>query len=130
MDEAIRAVLESDPRVAYALVFGSHASGRATSRSDLDVAVGARRGAALDHRAIGDLTGRLEHATGLTVDLVPLDHAPAALAYRVFRDGRVVMEKDRRARVTRQAQAVLEYLDFAPVERRCARAVLDAAARG
>ncbi len=130
MDEAIQAVLEAHPRVAYGLVFGSRAQGRAGPHSDLDVAIGGGSGARLDHRALGDLTSRLEQVTGLTVHLVLLEDAPPALAYRVFRDGRVIMERDRGARVTRQARAILEYLDFAPVERQCARAVRDAAAHG
>jgi uncharacterized protein len=130
MDEAIRGVLEADPRVRYALVFGSSAAGRAGPHSDLDIAVELHTGAARDHHVVGELTARLEQATGRTVDLVLLNEAPPALAYRAFRDGRVVVETDRAARIARQARAVLEYLDFEPVERRCARAVLDATARG
>lgn len=130
MDDAIRGVLEADPRVRYALVFGSSATGRVSPFSDLDIAVELDAGSALDHRAVGELTARLEQATGRTVDLVLLNEAPPGVAYRAFRDGRVVVETDRAARVARQARAVLEYLDFEPVERRCARAVLDATARG
>jgi hypothetical protein len=52
------------------------------------------------------------------------------LAYRVFRDGQVIFARDRRAMSERKARAILEYLDFRPVEEACARGVLAAAARG
>lgn len=130
MDDVIRRILAADPRVAYALVFGSSARGTMTPFSDLDVAVGIKPGVAVDHRWIGGLTAQLEHSTGRTVDLVVLEDASPALAYRIFRDGRLLFEADRSARVREQAYAMLKYLDFRPCEQQCARAVLDAAARG
>ena len=130
MDEAIRDVLQSDDRIAFALIFGSVARGQATPLSDLDVAIGLRAGVSFDASDIGLLVSRLEAASGRDVDLVILNEAPPGLAYRVFRDGRVIVEADRAARVARQARAIVEYLDFKPFEERFARAVLRRAAHG
>lgn len=79
---------------------------------------------------LGDLAARLESACGAPIDLVLLDEAPPALAYRVFRDGRVVVERDHQALAARKARAILDYLDFKPIEERCTAGVLRAAARG
>jgi len=128
MHDAIVAVLRQEPRVVYALVFGSRARGDARADSDIDLAVGVSSPFAT--RDIGDLVGRLEDASGLTVDLVLLDEAPPALAYRVFRDGVVILERDRAALVARKAKAVLEYLDFKPIEDLCVAGALAAARRG
>lgn len=128
MFAAVRDVLASEPRVAYGLVFGSCARGADHAHSDLDIAVGVS--AALGTHDLGDLIGRLEAASGRTVDLVLLNEATMALAYRVFRDGVVVFERDRQARVRREARAVLDYLDFRPIEDLCTRGVLEAAKRG
>jgi hypothetical protein len=57
---------------------------------------------------------------------VLLDEAPPGLAYRIFREGRVVLERDRKALVERKTRAILEYLDFKPVEEMFTRAVLGA----
>jgi len=95
MDEALREVLRADPRVAFALVFGSVARGQATPHSDLDIA----------------------------------NEAPSPIAYRIFRDGRLIFEADRKTRVELQTRAILEYLDFQWVEELCARGVIKAAAR-
>lgn len=128
--EALASVLEADPSIAYALVFGSRARGTSHSGSDLDVAfalIDDRRPTALE---LGDLAARLETATGQSVDLVDLREAPPGLAYRVFRDGQVILERDRSALVARRALAFLEYLDFKPVEEQLTRGALAAASRG
>ena len=53
MEEALRTVLSADPRIAYALVFGSTARGDDTRFSDVDVAIGLKAGERLDGYAIG-----------------------------------------------------------------------------
>jgi hypothetical protein len=130
MIEALRHVLEGDPRVAYALVFGSSARGTAGPHSDLDVAIGLAAGVRMTALELGELASRLEGAAGRPADLVLLDEAPPGLAYRIFRDGRPILERDRGALVARKARAILEYLDFQPIEELFTRGVLDAAAHG
>jgi predicted nucleotidyltransferase len=120
MIEALREALAQDDRIAFALLFGSTARGSAGAGSDVDVAIGLRRGAMLDALAIGDLASRLEAAAGRPVDVVLLDEAPSPLAYRAFRDGQLILEKDHAALAERKARAILEYLDFRPVEEMCA----------
>jgi predicted nucleotidyltransferase len=130
MLEALRRVLAEDPRIAYALVFGSSARGAGGPHSDVDVAVGLAPGLRLTALELGELASRLEDAAGKPVDLVLLEEAPPGLAYRVFRDGRPILERDRRAMVERKARAILEYLDFQPIEELCARGALAAATHG
>ena len=126
---ALRGVLDDEPEVAYALLFGSAGRGAIRADSDLDVAVALRPGASRDTPMLGRLAARLESAAERRVDLVPLDEAAAPLAYRVFRDGRLLVDRDRGARIARTARVILEYLDFKPVEERCAEGVLRAAAK-
>lgn len=128
--EAIRRVLERDRRIAYALVFGSAARGTAHPHSDIDIAVGLTAGVALSPQDLGALIADLERATGRPVDLVLLDEAPAPLAYRIFRDGVAIVERDRPALADRKARAILDYLDFRPIEAILARGALAAAAHG
>jgi hypothetical protein len=127
--EAARRVLEADARIAYALVFGSAAREGGRPARDLDLAVGLTRGTRLSVRDLGDLLSRLEKAAGKPVDLVLMQEAPPGLAYRVFAGGRIILDRDRAALVERKAQAIIDYLDFKPIEELCAGGVL-AAARG
>jgi predicted nucleotidyltransferase len=128
MLDVLRRTVAAEPDVAYALLFGSRARGTARSASDVDVAVELVAGAARDVRALGGLAARLSSAAGRPVDLVLLDEAPPALAYRIFRDGRLIAERDHGAFVARKARVLLDYLDFKPVEERCAAGILRAAA--
>ena len=128
--EALKNVLEADPGIAFALVFGSTARGTGHSGSDVDVAFALTEGRRPTALQMGDLASRLETATGRPVNLVDLTEAPPGLAYRVFRDGLVVAARDRQALVARRARAFLEYLDFQPVEEQFARGALAAAGRG
>lgn len=123
-------MLEADPRIAYAILFGSRGRGSAHDRSDTDLAIGLARGERLSAPDLGEIVSRLEDAARGHVDLVLLDEAGPGLAYRVFRDGRVVFQRDRRALVDRKARAILEYLDFRPVEETFTHAVLEAGRHG
>lgn len=125
--ERLRHALEAEEGVAYALLFGSGGRGALTPGSDLDVALELAPEAPRDAAALGALVSRLEAAAGRRVDVVLLDEAPPPVAYRAFRDGRVLLERDHAALVARKARAILDYLDFAPVEARCAAGVLRAA---
>jgi predicted nucleotidyltransferase len=128
MQAALRHVLEGEPDVAYARLFGSGARGTAHPDSDADVAIELRPDAARDVHALGGLAARLESATGHPIDLVLLDEAPVSLAYRIFRDGRLLVERDRGALVARKARVLVEYLDWKPIEEQCAAGILRAAA--
>jgi hypothetical protein len=86
-------------------------------------------GSQLSPAELGTLVADLEQAAGRPVDLVLLDEAPPALAYRIFRDGTTLVERNHRALSDRKARAILEYLDFRPLEDIAVRGVL-AAARG
>jgi predicted nucleotidyltransferase len=127
---AITQILEADERVAFALLFGSEARGSARTGSDVDIAVGLRPGAALDRHALGGLVARLEAATGRDVQVIDVGTAPAPLSYRIFRDGVLLFERDHAALVEAKTAAILEYLDFQPVEAQCARGVLQVAGHG
>ena len=124
MIETLRTALAGDPRIAFAVLFGSTARGTAHGFSDVDVAISLMRPRAFDSPAFGDLVSLLESVTARTVHLVVLDDAPPGLAYRVFRDGTPILINDRRRYADRLARAILEYLDFKPIEEVFTRGVL------
>lgn len=142
--DALIHLLARDPRIAYALLFGSQARGAAGEASDLDIAIGLETGESLSLTDLGELAADLERAMvdddGLLrdggvslkrgIDLVILNEAPPALAYRIFAEGQLLSKRNHRAFVERQVRAILDYLDYMPFEALCARGVLKAAARG
>lgn len=113
--ERLAGRLEREPDVLVAYLFGSVARGTSGSLSDVDVAVLLREGADTASRQLA-LAADLAEIAG-SVDLTILNDAPIALAYRVLRDGRVIMCRDERARVEYWAHTVDRYLDMEPFRR-------------
>ena len=126
-------VFAAEPRVTAAYLFGSYARGQAGPLSDVDIAVllddGVPEADYFDERL--RLMGAVMDALRFDdVDVVVLNQAPLALAYRVLRDGVVLACRDRDRRVQYTAHIVSRYLDFKPVIERFERAIIERARRG
>jgi len=106
-------VLERDGRIAYALVFGSAGVAGACPQRSRDVAIASYRRVA-DHRRSRHAPGGSGAGSSASGHLVLLHEAPPGLAYRIFRDGVTLFERDHRRTAERKAQAVLDYLDSVP----------------
>jgi len=115
LGEALRAA-PADVLSAY--LFGSRARGEARAKSDVDLAVLLARPPAptLDGVA-ARLADRLDDALGLEIDLVVLNNAPPDLVHRVLRDGVLLLDRDRSARIRFEVRSRNAYLDLAPLRR-------------
>jgi len=102
--------------IVAAYVFGSVARGDERPGSDVDVAVLLAEAPPATLEGLrGDLAEALERLVGRDVDLVILNQAPADLVHRVLRDGCLVLETDRAARVRFEVQRRREYFDLLPI---------------
>jgi predicted nucleotidyltransferase len=105
--------------VVAAWLFGSVARGTARHDSDIDVAIlfaeappSTLEGLPLDSE---DELGR---QLGRPVQVVVMNEAPVDLVHRVMRDGILVYERDRNARVRFEVRSRNEYFDLLPYLRR------------
>ncbi len=102
-------------RLVCAYLFGSQARGDATGHSDIDLAILYRDEPPLSIDGLGlDIAAHVEAATGLPVDLVVLNHAAPDLVHRVLRDGVLLLETDRSARIRFEVKARSDYFDVLP----------------
>lgn len=113
--DVLRDVLQSEERVLAAWLFGSVARGTATEHSDVDVAILLGRRPTRLRDLQTDLADRLSRETGRDVDLVVLDSAPADLIHRVLRDGVLLSDRDRAARIRFEVQARNRFFDMTPI---------------
>ncbi|MDQ3032418.1 MAG: nucleotidyltransferase domain-containing protein [Myxococcota bacterium] len=115
---ALRARLEREPRLIAAWLFGSAARDASRPDSDVDVAIlgGDAAAGTLDDLRL-DLQADLSAVIGRDVDLVVIDRAPADLVHRVLRDGMLVTERDRAARIRFEVEARNRYFDMSPIWR-------------
>lgn len=107
-------------------VFGSAAHGKETAESDIDIAV------LIDDRKKGGKTyaslantyyAASPKFSSRPVDIVILNTASPFLKHRIIKTGKVLFDRNRKLRVRFTAQAVIEYLDYKPIEDICLKAV-------
>ena len=113
--DAARDALMADERVAVAYLFGSFARGSAGPKSDLDVAV--LLSVPVERRLGGplaELRDAVERACRRPCDLIDARTAPADLVHRILRDGVLLVERDRSARIAFEVAKRNEYFDLLP----------------
>jgi len=121
--------LATQPDVAAGYLFGSYARGRATGRSDVDIAVLFHRpekdGFARFERRL-ELEIALEEIVKRPVQVIDLETAPLLLQRQVRKHGRLILEKDRRRRVNFEVCSRRAYFDLQRVYRLRNAAILKA----
>ena len=111
-------VAASPPSVLAVYLYGSRARGTASATSDLDLGLLLRATPPPSLRsAARDLEAAIEAAVGVPVDGVVLNTAPADLVHRVLRDGVLLLDRDRSARIRFEVQSRNEYFDLAALRR-------------
>ncbi len=123
LEQLISAELASvDERLLAAYLFGSVARGMDSPSSDVDV------GILLQTASPGKLNGLrsaleadLERALRKRTQVVVLNNAPPDLVHRVLRDGRLLLDRDRVARIRFEVRARNEYFDLLPILNRYRR---------
>ncbi|ODS57342.1 MAG: hypothetical protein ABS36_05480 [Acidobacteria bacterium SCN 69-37] len=126
----LRSVLAEAPaKVVAAYVFGSVARGTASPTSDVDLGVLLAQPPAstLEGRLL-DYEAELERRLGVPVQLVILNDAPPDLAHRVLRDGLVIMERDRSARLRFEVRTRNLFFDLEPFLTRYRKRAIERAA--
>jgi predicted nucleotidyltransferase len=110
--------LSAAPEIVAAYLFGSTARGTARPSSDVDLAVLLRsRPAGRLSNVAREFEASVERAVRRPVEVVVLNTAPADLVHRVLRDGILVLDRDRPARIRFEVQSRNEYFDLAPLRR-------------
>lgn len=117
VDQALRKFFgRAGPDVLAVYLYGSEARGTATPASDIDLAILYARPARRTLDALPlDMEAELERRLGRPVQIVVLNDAPADLVHRILRDGRLLLDRDRAARIRFEVRARNEFFDLAPV---------------
>ena len=119
LEAAVATALREHGDVQVAYLFGSEARGSAGPLSDVDVAV-LLAGTPAPRRRL-QLLADVQAVVGRRrADLVLLNDAPPAVAYRVVTEGRPVLVRDDVERVRHAAAAMDRWLDLAPLRRELA----------
>ena len=111
---ALARVPRAQRGVRFAVLYGSHAEGRATPVSDLDVAVYVD-----DAGDVLAVTAVLDEAfPEVHVDLVDLSVQPSLVYYEILASGRLLFARDDAFFKKEKLRVMREYLDFRPTYER------------
>jgi predicted nucleotidyltransferase len=115
---ALTEYLTAQPDVMVAYLFGSRATGRARAESDVDVAVllNEEDGFARFERRL-QMMVEVSDVCGREADVIVLNDAPPLLQHQVLKHGRLLYERDRRARIEFEIRAGKIYADLEPMRR-------------
>lgn len=112
----LRPRLAVEPGLACAWLFGSQARGQAGRRSDVDVALLYSIDPPRTLEASGFmLADELTESAGLPVQVVIANHAPVDLVHRVLRDGVLIVDADKAARVRFEVLTRNRWWDLKPI---------------
>ncbi len=111
-------VATAPPEILAVYLYGSRARGAARAGSDVDLAVLVAGDAPRTLKSVPrDLEAAVESSLRLPIEIVVLNDAPADLVHRILRDGVVLLDRDRPARLRFEVQARNEYFDLAHLRR-------------
>jgi len=104
--------LRGEKRVSVAYLFGSYAKKTRTADSDIDIAVLLSETPKKTLEYYLHLVNELSKILGNEVDLIILNASPPLLKHQVIKYGKIVYSRDEGERITFEARAESEYLDF------------------
>lgn len=116
--ESIAKVLEKEPEVLFAYLFGSFAKGTQTPESDIDIAIYLKDEGLLERDALYPerLSIRIEEAIDekRTVEVRILNGSTLRFRSQVLRYGKLLHSKDERTRIEFETSSLMQYYDFKP----------------
>jgi len=110
-------VLNDDPAVLVAFVYGSAARNRLRPDSDIDFAVAGN--APFDAARLMDLIHRLSGAVHREVDVIDLNRTKGLVFYEALTKGKRLVVKDTVLLARFMTEAVYYHADFLPLVRAC-----------
>jgi predicted nucleotidyltransferase len=107
----ITGYLKKNKEIIACYLFGSAAKGKATPKSDIDLALilKGRKKSELDYHL-----GIARLLRNKTADVKVLNGAPLFFQHKVFREGKLIYCSDTRSRVEYEVRIMNEYFDFKP----------------
>ena len=116
--EALRKIFKGEENISVAYLFGSQAKKLNTKISDIDIAILLSETPKNLFEYYLYMVNKLSRIVGDNLDLIILNIAPPMLKHQVIKYGKIVYTRNEKERITFEARAESEYLDFSRALRR------------
>lgn len=116
--ENIAKILEKEPCILFAYLFGSYATGTQDEKSDVDIAIYLKDESILEKDPL--YPSRLaimiekELVNKKTVDLRIINGSTLRFQNQVLKFGKLLFSRDEKRRIEFEVSSLLQYLDFKP----------------
>ncbi|MEE8179892.1 MAG: nucleotidyltransferase domain-containing protein [bacterium] len=111
----IERVAKRHREIVAAYLYGSHARGLATEKSDIDVAILLDEGYSMGALYPARIIGEIEKELRLEVDVRILNESSPRFIHQVLKYGEVVYSRAERKRIAFEVAAMRMYLDMKPL---------------
>lgn len=115
LKEQLQQAFSNCDHIACAYLFGSVAKGIAGALSDIDIAVFLENHSDIESERTKIETSICNALERSDIDLIILNEAPFTLAYRILRDGMVLIAPNLQAKENFEVRTIMNYLDFQPL---------------
>lgn len=109
IETELTGLLSGYPEIAFAYLFGSRVSGKATMNSDVDIALYFNEGQLPVMDQLLGLEDRMTSHLGQEVDILVLNSATPVIRMQVLKNGKRILENNRRAYIRFFIKTVNEY---------------------
>lgn len=113
------------PHVVSVSLFGSFATGNATERSDVDIAVFFERAHVPSLIQLIELREEVSDLIQKDVDLVCLNTASPIIGMQVFQNGKLLLQKNERAYIDYQIALFVDYAELKELRAEAEKNILD-----
>jgi len=115
LKEQLQHAFNNCDHIACAYLFGSVAKGIEGALSDIDIAVLLENHSDIESERTKIESGICNALKRSDIDLIILNEAPFSLAYRILRDGIVLIAPNLKAKENFEVRTIMNYLDFQPL---------------
>ncbi|MFQ5709975.1 MAG: nucleotidyltransferase domain-containing protein [bacterium] len=125
IEQVISEYFSRQTEVIAVYLFGSYADNKSRCDSDLDLAILCE--SFCPEKLLGlqnKYFKELSRVVPKNLDIVMLNRAGELLTYEVFRQGRVIFQRNSEKRVAFQSRRISDYLEFAPLMHRMRKGMM------
>lgn len=111
--DKLKRLLEREPYIEFAYLFGSQATGQADERSDWDISVYFKEPKKLPAWTVFNIEAEASREMGKEAQIITLNGLESpVMIFQILKDGILLVDRNPEKRIIFEARALLKYHDY------------------